>query len=57
MQIHELPRRRPRLTAVVRWHLAALIIGAALSLIDAVIGAPVCLSMAIIVFLVLWLRR
>lgn len=55
-QIRELPRRRPRLTVVVRWHLTALLIGAALSLIDAVIGAPVCLSIAVIVFLMLWLR-
>lgn len=56
VQIRELPRRRPRLSLVARWHLAALAAGGALSLIDALIGAPVCLTIAVIVFLGLWLR-
>lgn len=56
VQIRELPRRRRRLSVVARWHLAALFVGGALSFIDVVLGAPVCLTIAVIVFLGLWLR-
>lgn len=56
VQIRELPRRRPRLSVVARWHLAALVAGGALALIDVLIGAPVCLTIAAMVFLGLWLR-
>lgn len=54
--VRQLPRRRARLSPI-----ACLFVGAAASapigaLVDAMIGQPVCLSIATLVFFVAWLR-
>jgi len=56
VQIRELPRRKPRRSTVAGWYVAAPLIGGGVSLVDVVIGAPVCLVAVLIIFAVLWLR-
>lgn len=50
------PRRKPRRSTVAGWYVAAPLIGGGVSLVDVVIGAPVCLVAVLIIFAVLWLR-
>lgn len=38
------------------WYAGALLIGGGVSLIDVVVGAPVCLVAVLVIFAVLWLR-
>ncbi len=56
LQIGELRRRRPRRSTVAGWYAGAVLIGGGASLVDVVIGAPVCLGAVLIIFAVLWLR-
>lgn len=56
VQIRELPRRRLRSSKVAGWYVGAVLIGGGVSLVDVVIGAPVCLVAVLIIFAVLWLR-
>ncbi|WP_312203892.1 hypothetical protein [Brevundimonas sp.] len=56
VQIRELPRRKPRSSTVAGWYASAVLIGGGVSLVDVVIGAPVCLGAVLIIFAVLWLR-
>lgn len=56
IMISELPSRRPQVSMVARLYLGAAIVAGAASLIDAAIGAPVCLSIVTVTFLVAWLR-
>lgn len=56
LQVAALPRRKPRSTTVVRWYAIAALMGGGASLLDVVIGAPVCLGAGLIAFVVLWLR-
>lgn len=56
IMVRELPRRRPRLSAVARFYLVAAVAGAIASAVDVLIGSPVCLSLGALIFLGLWLR-
>ncbi|MNH89719.1 hypothetical protein D3C73_422480 [compost metagenome] len=54
--VRQLPRRRARLTPVVRLFLGAAAAAAIGALVDMLIGQPVCLSIATLAFIVAWLR-
>lgn len=54
--VRELPRRRPRLSAIARFYLIVAVAGTLAAAIDLLIGAPVCLGVGFLVFLGLWLR-
>lgn len=56
LQIAQLRRRKPRRSTVAGWYAGAALIGGGVSLIDVVIGAPVCLFAVLVIFAVLWLR-
>ena len=56
VMVRELPRRRPRLSAVARLYLVVALAGGVAAAVDLLIGSPVCLSLGAIIFLGLWLR-
>lgn len=56
VMVRELPRRRPRLSAIARFYLVVTIAAAIGAAVDLIIGAPVCLGIGSLVFLGLWLR-
>ena len=56
LQVSAHRRPKPRLSTILAWYAGAILIGGGVSLIDVVIGAPVCLVAVLILFAVLWLR-
>lgn len=56
VMVRELPRRRPRLSAVAHFYLIVAVAGAIAAAIDLLIGSPICLSVGALIFLGLWLR-
>ena len=54
--VRELPRRRPRLSAIARFYLVVAIAGAIAAAVDLLIGVPACLGVRAIILLGLWLR-
>lgn len=56
VMVRELPRRRPRLSAVARFYLVVAIAGAIASAVDLLIGVPACLGVGALIFLGLMLR-
>lgn len=56
LQVSAHIRPKPRPSTVLAWYVGAVLIGGGVSLVDVVIGAPVCLGAVLIIFAVLWLR-
>lgn len=53
--VQEVQRGRPTSGQIIRWHLIMAGAGGALALIDGMLGAPICLTVAV-VGLFIWAR-